>query len=246
MAFWNGRDPFLKERLFGLSGWEGNHGEDAKEYWWYVDATPTASWLSWRYHYPQSEFPYARLREENARRGRQDREFELIDTGLFDDDRYWQIVVDYAKAAPRDLCVRIQIRNAGPEAAELHVLPTLWFRNRWSWGDDVQRPSITVASAGRGELAMAIAEDAAIGRWRLVAGPDPTGRLPELVFWENETNVARASTPILSRFSDPAAGCACDTARPGLAARTADGGEGRVPQFDRRRAAVLERLSAHS
>ena len=191
MAFWNGRDPFLKERLFGLSGWEGNHGEDVKEYWWYADATPTASWLSWRYHYPQSEFPYARLREENARRGKQDREFELIDAGAFDDDRYWQIVVDYAKAAPRDLCVRIQIRNAGPEAAELHVLPTLWFRNRWSWGDDMQRPSITVASSGRGEPAMAIAEDADLGRWRLVAGPDPTGRPPELLFCENETNVAR-------------------------------------------------------
>ena len=191
MAFWNGRDPFLKERLFGLSGPEGNHGEDVKEYWWYADATPTASWLSWRYHYPQSEFPYQRLREENARRGRQDPEFELIDTGAFDDDRYWQIVVDYAKAAPRDLCVRIEIRNAGPEAAELHVLPTLWFRNRWSWGDEFQRPSIKVASAGPGEPAMAIAEDADLGRWRLAAGPDPTGRLPELLFCENETNVAR-------------------------------------------------------
>jgi hypothetical protein len=191
MAFWNGRDPFLKERLFGLSGPEGNHGEDVKEYWWYADATPTASWLSWRYHYPQSEFPYQRLREENARRGRQDPEFELIDTGAFDDDRYWQIVVDYAKAAPRDLCVRIEIRNAGPEAAELHVLPTLWFRNRWSWGDEFQRPSIKVAPAAPGEPAMAIAEDADLGRWRLAAGPDPTGRLPELLFCENETNVAR-------------------------------------------------------
>jgi hypothetical protein len=138
MAFWNGRDPFLKERLFGLSGPEGNHGEDAKEYWWYVDATPTASWLSWRYHYPQCEFPYQRLCEENARRGRQDPEFELIDTGVFDSDRYWQIDVDYAKAAPQDICVRVQIRNAGSEAAELHVLPTaslgarrcfLWLRS---------------------------------------------------------------------------------------------------------------------
>jgi hypothetical protein len=191
MAFWNGRDPFLKERLFGLSGWEGNHGEDVKEYWWYADATPTASWLSWRYHYPQSEFPYARLREENARRSKQDREFELIDAGAFDDDRYWQIVVDYAKAAPHDLCVRIEIRNAGPEAAELHVLPTLWFRNRWSWGDDIQRPSIKVAPSGRGEQAIAIAEDADLGRWRLVAGPDPAGRPPELLFCENETNAAR-------------------------------------------------------
>ena len=190
MAFWNGRDPFLKERLFGLSGPEGNHGEDAKEYWWYVDATPTASWLSWRYHYPQSEFPYQRLREENARRGRQDPEFELIDTGVFDSDRYWQIDVDYAKAAPQDICVRVQIRNAGSEAAELHVLPTLWFRNRWSWGDDDPRPSIRAASVGSA-VATAIAEDAALGRWRLTAGPDPTGRLPPLLFCENETNAAR-------------------------------------------------------
>jgi hypothetical protein len=190
MAFWNGRDPFLKERLFGLSGPEGNHGEDAKEYWWYVDATPTASWLSWRYHYPQSEFPYQRLREENARRGRQDPEFELIDTGVFDSDRYWQIDVDYAKAAPQDICVRVQIRNAGSEAAELHVLPTLWFRNRWSWGDDDPRPSIRAASVGSA-VTTAIAEDAALGRWRLTAGPDPTGRLPPLLFCENETNAAR-------------------------------------------------------
>jgi hypothetical protein len=190
MAFWNGRDPFLKERLFGLSGPEGNHGEDAKEYWWYVDATPTASRLSWRYHYPQSEFPYQRLREENARRGRQDPEFELIDTGVFDSDRYWQIDVDYAKAAPQDICVRVQIRNAGSEAAELHVLPTLWFRNRWSWGDDDPRPSIRAASVGSA-VTTAIAEDAALGRWRLTAGPDPTGRLPPLLFCENETNAAR-------------------------------------------------------
>ena len=189
MAFWNGRDPFLKERLFGLSGPEGNHGEDVKEYWWYADATPTASWLSWRYHYPQSEFPYQRLREENARRGRHDPEFELIDTGTFDEDRYWRIVVDYAKAGPRDLCVRIEIRNAGPETAELHVLPTLWFRNRWSWGDDDPRPSIKAAPASPN--ATAIAEDAVIGRWRLTAGPDPTGRVPELLFCENETNMAR-------------------------------------------------------
>src|SRR5215467_6541238 len=124
LAFWNGRDPFLKERLFGLSGPEGNHGEDVKEYWWYVDATPTASWLSWRYHYPQSEFPYARLRKENAQRSRHDPEFELGDTGIFDGDRYWQIVAEYAKATPFDVCVRIRIRNAGPAASELDVLPT--------------------------------------------------------------------------------------------------------------------------
>ncbi len=144
---WNGRDPFLKERLFGLTGPEGNHGEDVKEYWWYADATPTASWLSWIYHYPQAEFPYARLREENARRTRQDREFELADTGIFDDGRWWRIAVDYAKAAPLDLCVRIRIRNAGPETATLDVLPTLWWRNRWTWDEGAPRPDIAAAAA---------------------------------------------------------------------------------------------------
>ena len=153
LAFWNGRDPFLKERIFGLSGPEGNHGEDAKEYWWYADATPTSSWLRWRYHYPQAEFPYARLRAENARRTRADREFELADTGVFDEGRYWQIAADYAKATPYDVCVRIRVRNAGPAAAELHVLPTLWFRNRWSWEEGIARPSIRAGRRQRGDRA---------------------------------------------------------------------------------------------
>ena len=190
LAFWNGRDPFLKERIFGLAGPEGNHGEDAKEYWWYVDATPTASWLSWRYHYPQAEFPYARLRAENARRGKLDREFELADTGAFDGDRYWQITADYAKAAPRDFCLRLRIRNAGPEAAELHVLPTLWFRNRWSWEEGIPRPAIRAAPNQTTGAASAIAEEENLGRWRLAAGPDPAGALPQLVFCQNETNAA--------------------------------------------------------
>ena len=149
LALWNGRDPFLKERIFGLSGPEGNHGEDAKEYWWYADATPTSSWLRWRYHYPQAEFPYARLRAENARRTRADREFELADTGVFDDGRYWQIAADYAKATPYDVCVRIRVRNAGPAAAELHVLPTLWFRNRWSWEEGFPVPRSAPCRAPR-------------------------------------------------------------------------------------------------
>ena len=129
----NGQDPFIKERMFGLTNGEGNHGEDVKEYYWYADATPTASWLSWLYHYPQAAFPYARLREENAKRSRKEREFELCDTGIFDDGRYWKIWVEYAKAAPFDLCIRIRVRNVGPEAAKLVVLPTLWYRNTWSW-----------------------------------------------------------------------------------------------------------------
>ena len=192
LAFWNGRDPILKERIFGLTGNEGNHGEDAKEYWWYVDATPTASWLRWRYHYPQAEFPYTRLREENARRTKADREFELADTGVFDGDRYWQIEADYAKASPYELCLRLRIRNAGPEAAELHALPTLWFRNTWSWEADRPRPRIgSVTQNPVAGTASAIAEHAELGRWRLCAGPDPAGRAPELLFCENETNMPR-------------------------------------------------------
>jgi hypothetical protein len=198
LSFWNGRDPILKERVFGLSGPEGNHGEDAKEYWWYLDATPTASWLRWRYHYPQAEFPYARLREENARRTRDDPEFELLDTGIFDGDRYWQITADYAKAAADDILIRIATRNAGPDPAELHILPTLWFRNRWAWEDGVAKPAIRDASNGTDSVA--IAEDETLGAWKLTAGPDPVGRRPTLLFCENETNVPKlfggaASTP---------------------------------------------------
>ena len=200
LSLWNGRDPFLKERLFGLTGHEGNHGEDVKEYWWYADATPTASWLSWIYHYPQSEFPYARLRQENARRSRNEREFELADTGVFDDGRWWRIAVDYAKAAPLDLCVRIRIRNAGPETATLDVLPTLWWRNRWTWDEGAARPDIAAATAERADEALAIAKDETGASWRLMAGPDPDGHAPGLLFCENETNLpllfgGKAGTP---------------------------------------------------
>ncbi|MGB7934933.1 MAG: glucosidase, partial [Gammaproteobacteria bacterium] len=191
LAFWNGRDPFLKERIFGLSNSEGNHGEDAKEYWWYLDATPTASWLRWRYHYPQAAFPYERLREKNAGRTRDEGEFELLDTGIFDDNRYWQITADYAKAAPRDLCLRLHIRNAGPEPDELHVLPTLWFRNRWSWEEGSTRPLIRAATADANGQVGARIEETLLGRWWLVAGSDPAGRPPELLFCENETNTQR-------------------------------------------------------
>ncbi|HKE09963.1 MAG TPA: hypothetical protein VKE73_00185, partial [Myxococcota bacterium] len=183
LAFWNGRDPILKERIFGLTGNEGNHGEDAKEYWWYVDATPTASWLRWRYHYPQEAFPYARLREENARRDRKDREFELVDTGVFAGDRYWQIEASYAKAAPLDLCVRVRVRNAGAKAEELSVLPTLWFRNTWSWEHSTPRPVIRAETPPEATgVVSALAEHVGLGRWRLVAGPDPAGRAPRLLF----------------------------------------------------------------
>ena len=147
-AFWNGRDPILKERVFGLTGDEGNHGEDAKEYWWYLDSTPTHSWMRWRYVYPQGEFPYEELLEVNRARGRDEPEYELLDTGLFDEDRYWDVTADYAKAAPDDMCIRLRVRNAGPEAATLHVLPHLWFRNRWSWDPAVHRPRIDLHDGG--------------------------------------------------------------------------------------------------
>src|SRR3954462_7133875 len=119
LALWNGRDPILKERIFGLTGNQGNHGEDAKEYWWYLDATPTHSWNRWRYHYPQGAFPYADLVEENAGRGKLDPEYELLDTGTFDDDRYWIVEVDYAKGDPHDLLMTVRVTNAGPEADTL-------------------------------------------------------------------------------------------------------------------------------
>ena len=134
LAFWNGVDPILKERIFGLSGPEGNHGEDAKEYWWYLDSTPTHSWMRWRYHYPQAPFPYDELVAENRRRTQADPEYELVDTGVFDDSRYWAVTVDYAKAGPTDLCMVVSVENRGPREATIHVLPHLWFRNTWAWG----------------------------------------------------------------------------------------------------------------
>jgi hypothetical protein len=179
-AFWNGRDPILKERIFGLTGPEGNHGEDAKEHWWYVDATPSHGWLRWRYVYPQAEFPYSELVAENRRRGRDEPEYELLDTGVFDDDRYWDITVDHAKAGPDDLCVRVTVRNAGPETATIDVLPTLWFRNTWSWGLDDRKPRIVEKD---GAL---VAEHHTLGRYVLV--DEGTA---EPLFCENESNAAR-------------------------------------------------------
>jgi hypothetical protein len=179
-AFWNGRDPILKERVFGLTGHEGNHGEDCKEYWWYLDSTPTHSWMRWRYVYPQPAFPYEDLVAENRRRDRGAPEYELLDTGVFEQDRYWDVTVDYAKATPEDLCVRVQVRNAGPEAATLHVLPTLWFRNRWSWDPAVARPEI------REDAAALVAEDALLGRMTLTGSG-----APEPLFCDNVTNARR-------------------------------------------------------
>ena len=134
IALWNGRDPILKERLFGLTGSEGNHGEDVKEYYFYLDSTPTHSYMKFLYKYPQAEFPYRQLAEENRRRGKRELEYELLDTDVFDDDRYFDVFVEYAKASPEDILIKLTVANRGPEAAEIDLLPTVWFRNTWSWG----------------------------------------------------------------------------------------------------------------
>ena len=143
IALWNGRDPILKERLFGLTNSEGNHGEDAKEYYFYLDSTPTHSYMKYLYKYPQGEFPYRDLIETNRKRSREELEYELLDTGIFDADRYFDVFVEYAKADPEDLLIKISVHNRGPEAAELHLLPTLWFRNTWSWEKDAAKPSLS-------------------------------------------------------------------------------------------------------
>ncbi|MEA2372818.1 MAG: hypothetical protein QOH12_3212, partial [Solirubrobacteraceae bacterium] len=180
LALWNGRDPILKERIFGLTGNEGNHGEDAKEYWWYLDSAPTHSWMRWRYHYPQRAYPYGDLVAENHRRGRHDPEYELADTGVFDAGDYWQITVDYAKADVDDVCVRVAVRNAGPEDAEIDVLPTLWFRNTWSWGRDPQKPALRAAHGA------IVAEHADLGQMALTSAPGA-----DMLFCENESNARR-------------------------------------------------------
>ena len=186
LALWNGRDPILKERMFGLTGPQGNHGEDVKDYWWYLDAVPSHAWLQWRYHYPQGAFPYEDLVAENGRRGYGDPEFELLDTGAFDEDRYWVVDVTYAKADPTEVLARITIENRGPDAETLHVLPTLWFRNTWSWDPEhAERPSITLA----GDALQARHER--LGAYRLEAAPAPDGTAPVALFCENVTNVAR-------------------------------------------------------
>ncbi|HEX5465790.1 MAG TPA: hypothetical protein VFW92_03845 [Candidatus Limnocylindrales bacterium] len=196
-ALWNGRDPILKERLFGLTNGEGNHGEDVKELYHYLDAVPTSSYLRASYRYPQAAFPYAQLVAENARRSREQPEYELLDTGVFDAERYVELVVEYAKAAPEDLVVRLAVTNRGPDACELDLLPTLWFRNTWAWGRDPRRPRIELATpsdrARRGAPAAvlrAVHDD--LGDYRLaLPATDAEGAPPPLLFTDNETNTAR-------------------------------------------------------
>jgi hypothetical protein len=148
VALWNGKDPILKERLFGLTNAEGNHGEDVKEYYFYLDNTPTHSYMKYLYKYPHEAYPYDDLVSTNGKRGRDELEYELMDTGVFDEDRYFDVLVEYAKEAPEDILIRITAFNRGPEPTTLHVLPTLWFRNVWSWGGDACRPLLQLARLG--------------------------------------------------------------------------------------------------
>jgi hypothetical protein len=198
LALWNGIDPILKERLFGLGGPEGNHGEDAKELYYYLDATPTSSFLRALYKYPQAAFPYTRLLDENRGRSRFDPEFEITDTGVFDGERYFDVMAEYAKASPDDLLIRITVTNRGPEAALIHVLPQVWFRNTWAWGrtgeDYWEKPKLYRRDARTIAL-----EHASLGEHRFEV--DGSRAAPELIFTENETNVERLyGMPSSSRF----------------------------------------------
>ncbi|MGB2665314.1 MAG: hypothetical protein WAK48_15010, partial [Candidatus Acidiferrum sp.] len=181
LAFWNGRDPILKERLFGLTNSEGNHGEDVKEYYFYVDSTPTHSYMKHLYKYPQRAFPYQDLVETNHRRSREEFEYELLDTGVFDDDRYFDIFVEYAKNDPEDLLIRITVHNRGPEPAIMHLLPTLWFRNTWSWGENQSKPILQQTAD---DAAQAVHPQLGVRTLYIEGSPD-------LLFTENESNSER-------------------------------------------------------
>jgi hypothetical protein len=181
LALWNEHDPILKERLFGLTNNEGNHGEDVKGYYFYIDSTPTHSYMKYLYKYPQHEFPYNDLVETNRRRSREELEYELLDTGVFDGDRYFDVFVEYAKTTPEDLLVRITVYNRGPETAHLRLLPTLWFRNTWSWGEGDRKPLLREAAPG-----VIHASHPDLGHYWLYCEASP-----ELLFTENETNARR-------------------------------------------------------
>jgi len=185
LALWNGRDPILKERLFGVTGNEGNHGEDVKEYYFYLDSTPTHSYMKYLYKYPQAAYPYAWLVEENRRRGKREPEFELMDTGVFEGNRYFDVFIEYAKAAPEDILIKITAWNRGPEEAQLDLLPTMWFRNIWSFGEKHGHPKLWRVEDGPNAAVVAAQESRYGARWLLAEGA------PEMLFTENETNFQR-------------------------------------------------------
>ena len=181
LALWNGRDPILKERLFGLTGNEGNHGEDVKEYYYYLDSTPTHSYMKALYKYPQAEFPYANLLHENQRRSKHDPEYELVDTGVLNDDRYFDVFIEYAKNGPDDILIRLTIHNRGPEPAALHLLPTFWFRNTWAWSPGSPKPEMHAIADNRIEM-----NHPAMGMQFVTMHGNP-----KLLFTDNETNTER-------------------------------------------------------
>ncbi|MBL8205886.1 MAG: glucosidase [Blastocatellia bacterium] len=186
VALWNGKDPILKERLFGLTGPQGNHGEDVKEYYFYLDATPTHSYLKYLYKYPQACYPYEQLIEENRQRNRSDPEYDLLDTGVFAEDRYFDVMIEYAKASPEDILIRLSVTNHGDETAELDLLPTLWYRNTWSWGADDRKPRLRLDRDNPFVIRARHFDD---GLRQLIC--DDTTVQPEMLFTENETNTAR-------------------------------------------------------
>jgi hypothetical protein len=195
VALWNGKDPILKERLFGLTNSEGNHGEDVKEYYFYLDNTPTHSYTKYLYKYPQNPYPYSDLVDTNRRRGRNDWEYELLDTGVFNDDRYFDVLVEYAKAGPSDILIQISLCNRGPETASLHMLPTLWFRNTWTWWLDQPKPFLRVAR-GSSRVGIIAASHAELGDYFLACEG-----APPLLFTENDTNNERLfGTPNTTRY----------------------------------------------
>jgi hypothetical protein len=185
LALWNGKDPIIKERLFGLTNSESNHGEDVKEYYFYLDSTPTHSYMKYLYKYPQAAFPYDNLVETSRRRGRHEFEYELIDTGVFDQDRYFDVFVEYAKESPEDMLIQITVYNRGPEVAEVHVLPTLWFRNQWSWHGGPDRPMLHQVVGSPGTSVIKVLDSRLGERWLACEGDVP------LLFTENETNTQR-------------------------------------------------------
>jgi hypothetical protein len=185
LALWNGKDPILKERLFGLTNSESNHGEDVKEYYFYLDSTPTHSYMKYLYKYPQQAYPYGALTQTGGRRGRSEFEYELIDTKVFDDDRYFDVFVEYAKESPEELLVRIAVWNRGPDPAELHVLPTLWFRNDWSWVGSGARPLLRQVAGGAGRAVVHATHPVSGDCYLCCEGDAP------LLFTENETNMER-------------------------------------------------------
>jgi hypothetical protein len=185
VALWNGKDPILKERMFGLTNSEGNHGEDVKEYYFYLDSTPTHSYMKYLYKYPQAAFPYTDLIETNKRRTRRDMEYELLDTGIFNEDRYFDVFVEYAKRSPEDILIQISVSNRGPEPATVHVLPTLWFRNTWTWWPDTPKPSLKQVTGEKGIQVVAASHTDLGNRYLYCEGQVP------LLFTENETNNER-------------------------------------------------------